>query len=124
LPFTVTDVPSRLTGNLPFTISVAAFHVRESPAGARPVPKIVTHDPAEIAPARKLAPFTTPFMEILGAAAGAAGPLTVIVTGIKGTLSARSRGGFESYGKIINSIRVGAGKLRVRKRCLPVAIRR
>ena len=70
LPFTVTDVPSRLTGNLPFTIPVASFHLRESPAGARPVPKMATHEPVEIGPpAVKLASFTTAV--IVGARNGA-----------------------------------------------------
>jgi len=55
LPFTVTDVPSRLTGNLPLTISVASFHLRESPAGARPVPKMATHEPLEDWPASRKA---------------------------------------------------------------------
>jgi hypothetical protein len=63
LPFTVTDVPSRLTGSLPLTISVASFHLRETPAGARPVPKMATHEPLEIGPpAVKLASFTMPVM--------------------------------------------------------------
>ena len=75
LPFTVTDVPSRLIGNLPLTISVASFHLRESPAGARPVPKMATHAPAEMAPpAVKLASFTMPV--IAGFAGGAVGAAT------------------------------------------------
>src|ERR1035437_806751 len=74
LPFTVTDVPSRLTGSLPLTISVASFHLRESPAGARPVPKMATHEPVEIGPpAVKLASFATP---VIAGLAGADGPLT------------------------------------------------
>lgn len=70
-PFTVTDVPSRLSGKWPFTISVVGFHLRASPAGARPVPKMATHEPGEIAPpAARLASFTIPVM--VGFASGAA----------------------------------------------------
>src|ERR1019366_6452970 len=60
LPLTVTEVPSRLTGSFPFRISVDSFHLRESPAGARLLPKTATQEPAVTgAPAAKLAPFTT-----------------------------------------------------------------
>src|SRR5579863_9219588 len=58
LPFTVTEVPSREVGSLPFTISVAEFHVRASPAGARLVPRIATQEPVLMG-AVKLPSFTT-----------------------------------------------------------------
>src|ERR1700722_9368366 len=61
-PLTVTEVPSRPVGSFPLTISVLVFHRRESPDGARFVPKMAIQAPGEIGVA-KLASLTTALID-------------------------------------------------------------